>query len=233
MGKSLLLVFAASLFFVSCTCSRKSADKEAEEQIHKRSYYLGVGLGRSVDKSQDYDEDDVIRGFKDAINGAEGLPSTEELQKFFLAEQQRKFQKQNAEQFQKEQAASKFIEDAVKKEQLFIAREGVYYKELNPGSGTPPNASDKIIVKYKGFLPDGSIFEDQSKKAVTMKVLEAPIGWRASLDHFRKGSKLKLYLSPQNAFGMRGHGKVPPMSAVVYEVEVIDIVRSQEKKIRL
>lgn len=232
--KSILVILGA-LFFVSCTCSQKVKEaKTEEEKQQQRSYLLGVGLGRSVDPHQGYDEDQILKGFKDGLLAKEGLPSTEELQKFFVEEQQRKFQAQNAEIYRREKESTQFLEEALTKERLTTVGTGVSLKMIKEGQGEPPKVSDDLVVKYKGILPDGKVFEEFSQKFKTIPLLETVPGWRVAINFLKKGAKIKLYLSPQNAYGLKGvDNKVPPMSAVIFDVEVLDINRKQVQKIRL
>lgn len=231
MKYSFAIVCLLSSLSISCTCSRK--EKSNDVEAGKRSYYVGVSLAQSVDSSQGYDMDKVLEGFKDGLEGAEGIPSKEELQAFYLEEQQRRYQQQNVQLLKNEEAAKLYLQEVSAKENLVATGTGVFYKITKPGQGDPIGASDKMVVKYKGFLPDGKVFEDRSKTPVTASLMEVVPGWRVLGSLFKAGSQITIYLSPQQAYGIMGKDLVPPMSAVKFEVEVVNIIRQPQKKIRL
>lgn len=228
----LLGTFLGSLFLVSCTCARKGADPQAMDE-KKRSYYVGVGLAQSVEQGQGYDLDEVLQGFKDGLKGSADVPSKEELQKFFLEEQQRRYQKQNTELVKNEEIAKAYLTDMAKKESLQASGTGIYYKILQPGHGEPMRASDKAVAKIKGSLPDGTVFEDAQSKPKTFSLMEVVPGLRAIAGLYKEGAKIEVYLSPQQAYGIHASGIVPAMSAVKFEIEVTQIQRQQQKKLRL
>lgn len=194
---------------------------------------MGVSLAQSVDPTQGYDMDEVLEGFKDGLEGARGIPTKEELQTFYLEEQQRRYQKQNVQLLKNEEAAKAYLLEVSTKENLMGTGSGVYYKILKPGQGDAIGASDKMVVKYKGLLPDGKVFEDKSKAPVTVSLMEVVPGWRALNSLFKSGTQMTVYLSPQQAYGVLGKDMVPPMSAVKFEIEIVNIIRQPQKKIRL
>ena len=227
----LFITFFVNLFLVSCTCSRKNNDSVALDE-KKRSYYVGVGLAQSVEQDQGYDMDEVLAGFKDALQGGD-VPSKEELQKFYLEEQQRRYQKQNVTLIKNEAAATAYLTDVAKKESLIVTGSGVYYKVLKTGDGNAMGASDRATIKLKGSLPDGTVFEDAQKNPKSVTLMEVVPGLRTISGLLKEGAQITVYLSPQQAYGPQGKGAVPAMSAVKFDIEVVQIQRQQQKKLRL
>lgn len=228
-----LVTLIGSSLLTSCKCSRSEQPAIEEAELQKRSYYLGVSLAQSVDSAEGYDTDEVLRGFKDALEGKKSIPSKEELQAFYLQEQQRRYQKANVELIENEAAAKKYLEDMVKKESLLASGSGIFYKIVKPGQGHAVGASDKFVAKIKGLLPDGTIFEDSERKPSTLSLMDVVPGLRALSGLLKEGAKLDIYLSPQQAYGIQGKGPVPAMSAVKFEIQVIQIIRQPQPKIRL
>ncbi len=226
-------ILIGSSFLTSCKCSRSERPASEEAQVQKRSYYLGVSLAQSVDAAEGYDTDEVLQGFKDALEGKGNLPTKEELQAFYLQEQQRRYQKANVELVKNEAAAKAYLDEMTKKESLTVSGSGIFYKVVKPGQGNPMGASDKFVAKIKGTLPDGTVFEDSEKKPSTLSLMEVVPGLRATSGLLKEGAKLDIYLSPQQAFGIQGKGSVPAMSAVKFEIQVIQIIRQPQQKIRL
>ncbi|NUN06832.1 MAG: FKBP-type peptidyl-prolyl cis-trans isomerase [Bdellovibrio sp.] len=230
-------LFAAILiggsFLTSCTCSRSEKPVSEEALVQKRSYYLGVSLAQSVDPAEGYETDEVLQGFKDGLEGKSGIPSKEELQAFYLEEQQRRYQKSNLELIKKETAAKAYLDEMVKKESLMVSGSGIFFKVLKPGQGNSLGASDKFVAKIKGTLPDGTVFENSENNPSTLSLMNVVPGLRAISGLLKEGAKLDIYLSPQQAFGIQGKGPVPAMSAVKFEVQVMQIIRQPQQKIRL
>jgi len=232
MTFKIILLCMMSLFFTSCKCTRNQTADQSE-QDKKRSYYIGVSLARSVDLADGFDADEVLEGFKDGLQGSSDAPSPQEIQDFLVKEQQRRYQKRNAQFIENEKQARQYLEEIAKKENLENTGEGIYFKIIKPGSGQPMNASDKIMIKIKGQLPDGTVFEDKTNKAASMTLMEAVPGLRMLSSVYKKGSQLKIYLAPQQAYGLQGRSGVPPMSAVIFDLEVTDIERQNDQKIRM
>jgi len=232
MTFKIILLCMMSLFFTSCKCTRNQTADQSE-QDKKRSYYIGVSLARSVDLADGFDADEVLEGFKDGLQGSSDAPSPQEIQDFLVKEQQRRYQKRNANFIENEKQARQYLEEIAKKENLENTGEGIYFKIIKPGSGQPMNASDKIMIKIKGQLPDGTVFEDKTNKATSMTLMEAVPGLRMLSSVYKKGSLLKIYLAPQQAYGLQGRSGVPPMSAVIFDLEIMDIERQNDQKIRM
>ena len=232
MTFKIILLCMMSLFFTSCKCTRNQTADQSE-QDKKRSYYIGVSLARSVDLADGFDADEVLEGFKDGLQGSSDAPSPQEIQDFLVKEQQRRYQKRNANFIENEKQARQYLEEIAKKENLENTGEGIYFKIIKPGSGQPMNASDKIMIKIKGQLPDGTVFEDKTNKATSMTLMEAVPGLRMLSSVYKKGSQLKIYLAPQQAYGLQGRSGVPPMSAVIFDLEVTDIEHQNDQKIRM
>ncbi len=101
---------------------------------------------------------------------------------------------------------------------------GLQYEVLRSGNGRRPRLSDYVTVRYKGYLPDGTVFDDNYLRSpATFMVSKSLEGWQQALIRMREGDKWRIYLPPDLAFGDRQVGKIPPGSVVIYEIELLEV----------
>ena len=103
---------------------------------------------------------------------------------------------------------------------------GLQYEVITEGAGKKPQATDTVVVHYRGTFPDGKEFDSSYKR---MEPISFPLngvidGWTEGLQLMTVGSKYKFTIPPQLAYGKRGAGGViPPNATLIFEVELIDI----------
>ncbi len=101
---------------------------------------------------------------------------------------------------------------------------GVYYLVLNPGTGDKITNGKLVTVKYKAYLFDGKVFENNTQGyTFRMGSKEVIEGWEDGIKEMRLGSRYKLIIPEKLAFGSQGTDIVPPYTSVVFEVEVIKV----------
>jgi len=102
---------------------------------------------------------------------------------------------------------------------------GVLYKVLTPSNSTERvSTSDSIIVKYKGSLADGTVF-DSSENApggtVTLSLARTIEGWKIAVPQMPIGATWELYIPADKAYGAQGMGSVPPYSALTFTITLV------------
>jgi FKBP-type peptidyl-prolyl cis-trans isomerase FklB len=103
---------------------------------------------------------------------------------------------------------------------------GLQYEILTPGTGPKPKATDKVTVHYHGTLLDGTVFDSSVERGqpATFGVNQVIPGWVEGLQLMPQGSKWKLFIPSDLAYGERGAGNdIGPYSTLVFEVELIKI----------
>jgi FKBP-type peptidyl-prolyl cis-trans isomerase FkpA len=106
---------------------------------------------------------------------------------------------------------------------------GLIYFETQPGSGDSPKPTDTVKVHYKGTLTNGTEFDSSYKRnSPTEFPLNGVIKcWTEGVGLMKVGGKSKLICPPDIAYGERGQGgAIPPSSVLVFEVELIEIVKA-------
>jgi FKBP-type peptidyl-prolyl cis-trans isomerase len=104
--------------------------------------------------------------------------------------------------------------------------DGLCYEILKPGQGPNVKATDTVKIDYKGMLINGQVFdstEQHGGEPLTIELDKAIPGWAEGVQQINKGGKIKLYIPPQLAYGDDGAGAIPPGSALVFEIEVLDV----------
>ena len=124
------------------------------------------------------------------------------------------------------EAGEKFLEENKLRDGVQVTESGLQYEVLRQGKGPKPTAEQTVKVDYEGTLIDGTVFDSSYQRG---EPIEFPLngvikGWTEGLQLMPVGSKYKLYIPYQLAYGERGAGQqIPPYSALIFTVELLDI----------
>ena len=121
-----------------------------------------------------------------------------------------------------------FLEANGKRTEVSTLKSGLQYEILKEGNGSQPKASDKVKVHYHGTLIDGTVFDSSVRRGepATFGVTQVIAGWVEALQLMPVGSKWKLYIPSNLAYGAQGAGQhIGPHTTLIFEVELIDIVK--------
>lgn len=233
MKKSLVLIALLFFTFATTACAQEAAEStpaKPESMESRASYAIGMNMGRSM-KQQEVPIvlDLLIQGIKDGLAEGETLLTDEEMQNAMQEFQQMMVKKQQEMQAsmasKNEKAAEEFFAANKDKEGVVTTDSGLQYQVLTEGSGPKPTASDQVTVHYRGKLLDGTEFDSSYDRGqpATFPVGGVIPGWTEALQLMTQGSKWKLWIPPNLAYGERGQGPIPPGSALVFEVELLSI----------
>ena len=100
---------------------------------------------------------------------------------------------------------------------------GVYYKILQEGSGQQVKLTDTLVVRYKGTLLNGVIFDETKEKPATFPLKRLIKGWQAGMPLCRQGGKIRLIIPSAMGYSIRNLGSIPPNSVLVFDVELLEI----------
>ena len=130
-------------------------------------------------------------------------------------------------------AGEKFLAANAKKSGVKVLPSGLQYKVIKAGQGEVPKATDEVEVIYEGRLIDGTVFDATSKHggAKTDKFRAGNLikGWTEALTTMPVGSKWQLYIPYELAYGERQAGQIPPYSTLVFDLELVSIVKPEVK----
>lgn len=194
--------------------------------MEKISYALGVSLGNNL-KNSGFSQIDTQRltdGIRHVIKGEPLDMSLNEAQKI-VNEYLQQLQKQTFENNIRE--GKEFLTNNAKRPGVKTTASGLQYEVLIRGNGAIPKASDTVKVHYHGTLISGKVFDSsvQRGEPATFGVTQVIQGWVEALQLMSTGSKWKLYIPSELAYGERGAGQlIGPHTCLIFEVELLDIL---------
>lgn len=193
------------------------------------SYGIGLNMGQQLaDNPFDgLDIEAVAAGLKAAFAGEEPAVSEDQIRAAFTVISQRM---QAVEAEAAKAAAGEgeaFLAANAQKPGIVVTASGLQYEVLVQGDGEKPTRSDKVRTHYHGTLIDGTVFDSSYNRG---QPAEFPVGgviagWTEALQLMPVGSKYRLYIPHNLAYGERGAGgAIKPYSALVFDVELLAIV---------
>lgn len=120
----------------------------------------------------------------------------------------------------------KFLAENAKREGVKTTASGLQYEVIESTLGQKPSATDKVRVHYEGTLIDGTVFDSSYKRgeSITFGLNQVIKGWTEGLQLMSVGSKYKLYIPYDLAYGAQGAGgSIPPYAALIFTVELLGI----------
>ena len=188
------------------------------------------GMVRELKDSPDsLVEELAFRGFIDALQGDTTYYNIEDASLLFkdlMSEaKEAKTEKLYGEN---RRAGEQFLAENSKKEGVTTTESGLQYKVIVEGKGEKPQATDRVKVNYEGRLVDGTVFDSSAKhgdKPLEFKANQVIKGWTEALTLMPVGSKWELYIPYDLAYGERDSGKIKPFSALIFTVELVEIVK--------
>lgn len=122
--------------------------------------------------------------------------------------------------------AINFLADNQRKDGIKTLISGLQYQVLKKGTGAIPKKTDTVVTHYRGTFIDGSVFDSSYNynKPATVPVSKVIKGWTEALQKMKVGSKWKLFVPPELAYGSRGAGTtIEPNMALIFEIELLEI----------
>ena len=195
--------------------------------MDKVSYALGLSIGNNFQNSgiNNLQVEDFVKGLKDVLGGAEPEISYDEA-KLVINDYFMNLQKERLELNKK--AGEEFLNINKGKAGVVTLPSGLQYQVLKQGEGAKPAASDKVKCHYHGTLINGTVFDSsvQRGEPAVFGVSQVIPGWVEALQLMPVGSKWRLFIPSDLAYGEHGAGDaIEPNSALVFDVELLDIVK--------
>ena len=193
--------------------------------MDKISYAIGLSMGQNLMGSgvTSLEYADLAAGIKDVLEKNQPQITYQEAQqvlgKFFSELEEKIAGEAKA-------AGEAFLAENAKREGVKVTESGLQYEVLEATIGQKPTATDKVRVHYEGTLIDGTVFDSSYKRgeSITFGLNQVIKGWTEGLQLMSIGSKYKLYLPYQLAYGERGAGaNIPPYAALIFTVELLGI----------
>lgn len=231
--KRIILLVSVFLFGTLVSVAQKQAKQQKtivlKTQADSAAYALGVNMGSSFVKGfseipgTKLNKELVIAGFTESFKEQKTQIDAQEaqalLERYFsaLTEQENQQNKTKGEAFLSENA---------KRTTVKTTASGLQYEILHQGNGIRPTVEDTVVVHYTGSTIDGQVFDSSVNRGepATFGLLQVIPGWTEGLCLLNQGTKAKLYIPYNLAYGERGAGAViKPFSTLIFEVELLEV----------
>ena len=203
----------------------KANELDLKDSLQNFSYAFGTSIGNNL-KTVGFDSisySAFSSALEDAIKGEEKM-SIQEAQKLIKTTIQGK-QEEIAKVQSKE--GELFLADNGKRPEVVTTESGLQYEILNKGDGAIPTSTDKVKVHYTGTLINGDVFDSSIARGepTTFGVAQVISGWTEALLLMPVGSKWKVFIPQDLAYGPRGAGggEIPPYATLIFEMELLAI----------
>jgi len=237
LGLSVLVLFSA------CTPQEKAPVEVKPKEIDltteeaKLGYMIGTNMASQLDASQLFSQIDVdalTAAFKDKAAGKDSRMTNEE-----MAQTQAAFeQKLRAEQekiaegnrLKGEENKTKGIEYLAQhatQEGVLKTDSGLQYEILREGKGDKPTADSTVKVHYSGKIIDGTEFDSSYERGSPTEFPVAGVipGFSEGLQLMKTGAKYRLTIPSDQAYGLQAPPKIGPNQVLIFEVELIEIIK--------
>ena len=193
--------------------------------MEKLSYAIGMSMAQNLMQSglKNIDVDSFVKAFSGVLNKTDlDMDSNEanQLLQEYFTKQEDEMLNQNLE------IGRAFLEENKKKANVVTLPSGLQYEILTEGKGEKPKATDSVKCHYHGTLIDGTVFDSSVKRGqpAVFGVNQVIQGWVEALQLMPVGSKWRLYLPSELAYGKQGAGRdIQPNSALIFDVELLGI----------
>ncbi len=164
----------------------------------------------------------LVNGLRGSSVQMKAAEAQEYLQKTMQARQAKKVEEKYGEN---KIAGEKFLAENAKKPGVITTASGLEYEIIKKGNGPIPSDTSKVKVNYHGTLLDGTVFDSsvERKEPVVFPVNGVIKGWTEVLKLMPVGSKYKVYVPQQLAYGDADRGKIKPFSMLTFEIELLSI----------
>lgn len=195
--------------------------------MDKVSYALGLSIGNNFQTSgiKDLQIADFVLGFSDVLNEKQPAITYDEAKQvinaYFMKLQQEKLEINK-------KAGEEFLNINKGRAGVVALPSGLQYQVLKMGEGDKPKATDKVKCHYHGTLIDGRVFDSSVERGqpAVFGVNQVIAGWVEALQLMPVGSKWRLFIPSELAYGENGAGElIEPNSTLIFDVELLEIVK--------
>ena len=203
------------------------------QEFDRLSYALGLSMGNNFRSSgiEKINVQDFVDGVAAVFYGSEPRMSYDEakaeIQKFFTELQAKQDEAAKVMGEQNARAGEAFLTENGKRSEVKTTASGLQYEVLEEGDGPRPEAGDQVVVHYTGKLIDGTVFDSSEERGepATFGVTQVIPGWVEALQLMKAGSKWRLFIPSQLAYGPQGAGGViGPNQTLIFDVNLIKVV---------
>jgi FKBP-type peptidyl-prolyl cis-trans isomerase len=225
-----LVILAVTAAVIASSCNTRSSVTGTKVKSPEDSLAYALGIANYfyyMTDSIDIDPVLLAKGMLDAKSGKNTLDE-QGAQGYVMTY----MQKRQADQMKKVYGKNiddgeKFLAENKKREGVQETSSGLQYEVITMGTGEKPGPQDVVRVHYTGMLIDSTKFDSSLDRGEPAQfgVNQVIPGWQEGIQLMPKGSKFKFYIPYELGYGESGTGPIPPYSTLIFEVELLDIVK--------
>ena len=221
-----IIILSSLILFIACETEKSDQRVNLITELDSVSYSLGVNIGGNLKKSsfEDINLYNFEAGIKDVLEKeVEPKISDNQAQAIINSYFSKKQQKESESVIEE---GVNYLRENAKRKGVTTLPSGLQYEVINDGTGPKPTIEDNVTTHYHGTLIDGTVFDSSVDRGepASFPVGGVIKGWTEALQLMAVGSKWKLYVPYDLAYGERGAGpQIGPYSTLIFEVELISI----------
>ena len=224
MKKYIKIALVVSVISSCQNLTQQKFNFDEANELERVSYSIGINVATSI-KSEGLDSINsfyISKGFQDVFENKDLAIDIDESNKI-IGEYFNK--KQDAKNQRLAVDSKIFLEKNKQKDGVMTTESGLQYLILSEGRGNNPTLNDNVTVHYHGTLIDGTIFDSSvdRKQPATFPLNGVIPGWQEALQMMSVGSKWKIFIPSELAYGESGAGAIGPNSTLIFEVELLSI----------
>jgi FKBP-type peptidyl-prolyl cis-trans isomerase len=204
-----------------------STSKPSLDSVEQRvSYGIALNLGATLARQGVVvDEAAFLAGLQDGLTGKPARLPESELRAAFDAAQQKAKQAGAGRAAEQTAAAKAFLDANRARPGVVVTPSGLQYEVLRAGKGAKPTRDQTVEVHYHGTLTDGTVFDSSVERGETISFPVTGVipGWVEALQLMTVGSKWRLVIPSDLAYGPDGSDPIPPGATLIFDVELIGI----------
>jgi len=198
----------------------------------KGSYALGYKIGANLHRQlgdATLELDAFFLGMREALTGKNASMDEADREKAFNAFQRelsiRKMAAVKAIASKNKKDGEAFLAANAGKPGVKTLPSGLQYLVLKEGTGKQPKATDSVKVHYHGTLIDGTVFDSSVNRGEpqTLGVDQVIPGWTEALQKMKEGSKWRVFIPPDLAYGAQGPPQIGPNATLIFEIELLKV----------
>ncbi len=201
-----------------------------ETQKDKVSYIIGQNIGQNFRQQgldvELIDVDKLRLGMKDALAGLDSRLTDDEIETIMTAFQQQMMDRQDSRRVENKRKGEEFLAQNAREAGVTVLPSGLQYRVIEEGTGEIPGETSVVKVHYTGTLIDGTVFDSSVERGqpATFPVNGVIAGWTEALQLMPVGSKWKLFIPSDLAYGEHGAGgDIGPNATLIFDVELLSI----------
>ncbi len=221
---------------ITASSSAFAKNNKLDTDARKASYTMGIKMGRYIRMKNfnGFNIESLFTGIRDGIMG--NKPKISNAQMDNSMKSVKKLQASEKEEIAKKNLieGKRFMAENRKMKNVVQTNSGMQYKIITTGKGTSPKATDIIKAHYKGSLIDGTVFDSKyaRKKQFATPVNRVIKGWTEALQMMKIGSKWRLFIPSELAYGSRSPSQaIPANSTLIFDIELLEIESTDGTKV--